>query len=292
MIKVGTVFLYMLAILYGTSLLSIFVHNRGRKNGEKIEDFGIKLMKEIDTNDKYLLNEFIDYRLDEVFVIFSTLYGLTLNFLFNKNKKWKFMFEWFMLLSILFAIKTIGMMATIYPTPNTETCRVDYKNEEGIDVLFNAIKVYIYRDRVCYDIFMNNDLMNTTVIMLLLLKHFEHWTVKLKGLVIWLCNIFVLMMMRGVYTSNLFVTLLVSFLVYMMHYYEEKLGRGGLFGSLLVFKYNETEHNELGSEMDDIEMEEEKSEEEKSVEEKKEEDDLENHINDKVELEIIDEDLR
>lgn len=225
-------FIYMIIVLYGLSLMSIFIHNRGRKNDEKIEDFGIKLVKKIDTSDEYLLNEFIDYHLDKVFVILSILIGVCSNIFYNKNDKFRFFVEWFLLLTLLCMIKVVGMSLTIYPAPNTETCRVDYRHNDNIKILLDAIKVYVFRNRICYDMFMDTDMINTTLVVLLVMRHMSNWGLGVLMGLLWGLNVFVIMMMRGVYSSNMYTTIMVTLLVYTIFHYESENGRG-LFGLML-----------------------------------------------------------
>ena len=236
---------YVLVVLYGMSVLSIFVHNRGKNNDGKIEDFGLKLMKTIDTSDGYLFKEFQDYRLDEVFVVGVTLLGLLANFCYNRGYKFRFVIEWFMLMTVLFLIKTIGMIVTIVPPPENGICKTDYKHDtNGFGMLLDGLEVFVWRDRICYDIFMDGDMINTTILGLLLMRYFPNMGVRVGVVLVWLMNIFVLMMLRGVYSMNMFTTLMVSVLIFLIYHYETMNGLG-FFGTMLREPEPEEEEEEV-----------------------------------------------
>lgn len=204
--------------LYGMGILSILVHKKGRENNGVIKDYGIQLMDKIDTSKDYVLNEFLDYHMDEVMVISITIYAFLTNLFFNEKKKMKFMFDWFILLGILLFIKGFGMIITIVPPPQSEICDINYKhNTDLLDVLLGGLEVYIYRDRVCYDIFMNSDMINTTILCLLIFRDFNKMIMKIKVFVILFLHIFVLMMLRSVYSVNMYITVLLSMLIFIVY---------------------------------------------------------------------------
>jgi hypothetical protein len=257
--KASISLLFVLIVLYGMSLLSLFVHNKGRNL--VIEDYGIKLMEKIDSNDKYLFKEFQDYRLDKVFVVGVTLLALISNLVYNKGNRLRFMVEWFMLMTVLFLIKSIGMIVTIYPHPqeifnsnNERICKMNYKHSTGMDMLFEAFEVFIWRNRVCYDTFMDSDMINATILGLLMMKHFRNIGMKIVVVLIWLMNIFVLMTLRVVYSMNMFITIVLSILIFLIYHYESMNGYG-LFGYMLKRKEKTlvVEHMNKVDVIDDIE---------------------------------------
>ena len=254
--KVLFSFVFLILVLYGMGILSILIHNRGNDlDTSSVKDYGIDLMNEMDTSDDYIKNEFLDYRLDDICVVVMLLYGLISNMFYNKEK-YKFLVEWFMLLSVMYLIKIMGMV-TIFPPPNTTTCRLNYKHSEGASIMEDVFKVYIYRDRVCYDVYMNNDLINMIILGMLLIRYFpETILLKIKMLCMFVVNVFVLMMMRGVYTSNIITTIVTSCLIFLVYHYESLNGKG-LFGYMLR-KIESMEGDEdvgVVAVKDDIEME-------------------------------------
>lgn len=257
--KTILVFGVLAIILYGMGLLSILTQNEGRKLSKdyEIKDYGFNLMKEIDTNDGYLKEEMVDYRLDEVSILLIIVYGLIMNFCYNQHKRYKFMIEWFVLLSILYMLRTLGMFLTIIPAPKNDigTCRINYEFESNADLFLDAIKIYVYRNRVCYDLVFEADLINSTIVSLLLLKYFPTWSVRVKVAFLWLLNVFVVMMMRMTYTVNVYLSILVSCLLFMIFYYETSYNVG-MFGMML--KEEDEELVDVDSNVavdDDIEME-------------------------------------
>lgn len=245
----------LLVTLYGMGLLSILTQNEGRKlsNEVDIKDYGFELMSNIDTNDRYIKEEMIDYHLDEVAVLLMIVYGLVLNLCYNQGQRYKFFVEWFMLLSILYTMRIFGMILTIIPSPKNDiggTCNINYKFENTVDIFLDAIKIYVYRDRVCYDLVFEADLINTTLLGLLLLKYFKHWSVKVKVVFLWLLNVFIVMMMRMTYTMNVYLSIVVTCLLFVVFYYETKFNVG-LMG--VVLKEDELLEDVVFEHVDSIE---------------------------------------
>lgn len=235
-------FCVLLLVLYGMGLLNIFIQKKGRKLDQgqgKVKDYGFELMGKIDTNDNYLLNEIVDYHLDEVVTILMVIYALILNLFYNYSKKYKFMTEWFMLLSIFYVMRICGMAVTIFPAPwdnkdLDKVCDKDYNNfGNGGNIMLDAIKVYIYRDRVCYDFVFDADVINITLLGLLIMRDFSMWSVKVKIIFLWVLELFIVMIMRTTYTVNIYLSVLVTVLMYLVFHYETTF-RTGWFGKMLA----------------------------------------------------------
>ena len=141
------------------------------------------------------------------------------------------MIEWFMLLAVLYMLRTWAMV-TLLPSPEGSECNANYQFEENWDILKEAFKIYIYRNRVCYGLVFDVDLINTTVLGLLVVRYFDNWGIRLVYLVLWLLNIFTILMLRVSYTMSLYLSVVVPCLLFVIFHYETKYNEG-LFGVML-----------------------------------------------------------
>lgn len=250
--KCLSVFCLLMVVLYGMGLLSVLIQNEGRKlNNTKIKDYGLELMNEIDTKDDYVRNEMIDYHFDKVMIVLLTLYGLVLNICYNQGKRIKFLVEWFMLLIVLYMLRTWAMV-TLFPTPEGSECKEMYKFERDWGVFLEAIKVYIYRNRVCYGVVFDIDLINTTVLGLMVGRYFSYRGIRLVYLGLWLLNIFTILMMRVSYTMNLYLSVVVPCLLFVIFHYETRYNVG-IFGVMMKEEMLELGEESTGVNAEDVE---------------------------------------
>ncbi len=75
------------------------------------------------------------------------------------------------------------MVLTIYPTPKLQDEQICDINYEFGNILYEAIEIYVFRNRVCYDFIFDTDVINVTLLSLLIMRYFNEWAVKLKLLV-------------------------------------------------------------------------------------------------------------
>lgn len=211
-------------VFYFAGLTNILSHNIGIGMDSKFDyplyDLGFKLSNDLAADFRFA-NDYTTMGLT-VFCGFWIL-------LFNKKNRYHIFTHWFVMLFLLFAFRCLTVSSTVLPKPwrkNQEWASCDNQRRYTTNKFLAVFEILLEAKFTCFDFIYSGHTVNITLVGLIIKKWSKSLLLKWFIWIVIIINFYFMIGIRGHYTVDIELGLVLTVLLWMIKKYQIELEIG------------------------------------------------------------------